>query len=125
MDETGLGYKVDVNAVGIVDHVISKTTTGVQIKRQGGVAPVELIGSGFIRKTLAATGHARGHGPFITQVPWSEVTAVEDGDKCVLVCGIRKTVDVETGESWIGCLDGIDTNSSITQIGNKYMDAWH
>lgn len=95
------------------------------IKRQGGVAPVELIGSGFIRKTLAATGHARGHGPFITQVPWSEVTAVEDGDRWALVCGIRKTVDVETGEAWIGCLDGIDTNSSITQIGNKYMDAWH
>lgn len=72
MDEIGLGYKVDVNAVGIGDHVISKTTTGVQIKRQAGGVPVELIGSGFIRKTLTATGHG-------TQVPWSEVTAVEDG----------------------------------------------
>lgn len=93
------------------------------IKRQAGVAPVELIGSGFVRGVLNDLDRPL-HRPFVTRVPWSQVEAVEDGLQWALVCGLRRTVDVETGEEWVGGLDAVDSNSSIMQIGSKYAASW-
>lgn len=93
------------------------------IKRQAGVAPVELIGSGFVRGVLGALDRPR-HRPFVTRVPWSQVEAVEDGLEWALVCGLRRTVDVETGEEWVGGMDAVDSKTSIMQIGSKYASSW-
>lgn len=93
------------------------------IKRQAGVVPVELIGSGFVRGVLGDLDRPR-HRPFVTRVPWSKVEAVEDGLEWALACGLRRTVDVETGEEWVGGMDAVDSNSSIMQIGTKYASSW-
>lgn len=103
-----------------------RPSLAAMIRRQHEVAPMELIGSGFIRSVSAEVfKDRRCRKAFVTAVPWSKVNAVEDGDKWALVLGLRKTVDMETGEAWIGGLDEIDTYDTIDQIGCKYMNAWH
>ena len=137
VDEINVDTKVEASDEGdhagrstSVKHVVKKyaslkpATSRVNIaslvRDQRGVSPVGIWNT-FAFKVYSATCDHRLHKPFATTVPWSLVESVDDGEKWASAFGLRKMIDVETGEQVIGGMDAVDSNKSIYSVGRKYI----
>ena len=121
-DEDGRGAAVKhvVRKYYSIKPATSRVNIAALVRDQRGVSPVGIWNT-FAFKVYSATCGYRLHKPFATDIPWSLVESVDDGEKWASAFGLRKMVDVETGEKVIGGMDAVDSNKSIYSVGRKYI----
>lgn len=122
VDEDGRGASVKhvVKKYYSIKPATSRVNIASLVRDQRGVSPVGIWNT-FAFKVYCETCDYRLHKPFATDIPWSLVESVDDGEKWASAFGLRKMIDVETGEKVIGGMDAVDSNKSIYSVGRKYI----
>ena len=124
-DDPILGIRSNVGRLTETRTYVSPKPAGSRVsvaslmRDQRGIAPVAMWNA-FARRVYDETCGTE-HKPFVSDVPWSAVDAVDDGSRWASALGLRKMVDPETGEQFIGGMDAIDSNSSIGSVGMKFV----
>ena len=99
----------------------TRLSTAALVADQRGIAPAAMWNAFARRIYHAVTSAGWKHEPFVTDVPWSAVDSVDDGSRWASALGLRKMVDPETGEQFIGGMDAIDSKESISSVGMKFL----